>query len=295
MQPLLEVKNLRVTYRTVRGVWKRTVKEVRAVDDVSLQLAPGETLGIVGESGCGKSTLARTIIRLIKPDEGKIHFSGRNLAELEGEELKSSRRELQMVFQDPYSSLNPRMKVVDCIGEGLVLHRLVKSRAEKRERVAELLNAVGLSSDHMDRFPGQFSGGQRQRIGIARAIAVRPKLLICDEPVSALDVSVQAQIVALLEELREQLGLSMLFIGHDLAVVRHISHRIAVMYFGRIVEIGPSKDVIDRPLHPYTKALLAAVPSLEGKKLQVVRGENIHNRGELQESLPGHLVRVEEI
>lgn len=265
------------------------------MDDVSLQLAPGETLGIVGESGCGKSTLARTIIRLIKPDEGKIHFSGRNLAELEGDELKSSRRELQMVFQDPYNSLDPRMKVVDCVGEGLVLHGMVKSRSEKRERVAELLKAVGLPSEHMDRFPGQFSGGQRQRIGIARAIAVQPKLLICDEPVSALDVSVQAQIVALLEELREKLGLSMLFIGHDLAVVRHISHRIAVMYFGRIVEVGPSKDVIDRPLHPYTKALLAAVPSLEGKKLQVVRGDNIHNRGELQEALPGHWVRSDSV
>ena len=295
MEPLLQVENLSVSYRVSRGVWKKVVREVRAVSDVSLEIAPGETLGVVGESGCGKSTLARTIIRLIRPDAGRILFGGRDLAQLEGIELKQVRRELQMVFQDPYSSLNPRMRVVDCVGEGLVLHRLVSSRSEKRERVAELLKAVGLLPEYMDRFPAQFSGGQRQRIGIARALAVNPRLLICDEPVSALDVSVQAQIVALLEDLRESRGISMLFIGHDLAVVRHISHRIAVMYFGKIVEMGPSKNVIERPMHPYTKALLAAVPSLEGRKLKVVRGENVNNRGELREALPGHWVRCERL
>ena len=233
---------------------------IRAVDGVSFTLDRGQTLGLVGESGCGKTTLARTILRLIPATSGQVHFEGRDVLALRGAALRALRRDMQIVFQDPLGSLNPRLRVESIVGEALTVHRLVSSAAERRERVAELLRRVGLSPDALWRYPHEFSGGQRQRIGIARALALRPKLIICDEPVSALDVSIQSQILNLLNELQTEFGLSYLLIAHNLAVVRHASDRVAVMYKGRIVELAPTDELFDNPQHPYTRTLLAAVP-----------------------------------
>jgi oligopeptide/dipeptide ABC transporter ATP-binding protein len=219
----------------------------------------GETLGIVGESGCGKSTLGRTILRLLEPTSGEVYFQGKNLLALSQRELRNARRQMQIIFQDPYASLNPRMRVGDIVGEGLEIHKLAKGRA-KRDRVVELLHQVGLREDHYNRYPHEFSGGQRQRIGIARALAVNPKFIVCDEPVSSLDVSIQAQIINLLQELQERMHLTYFFISHDLRVVEHISHRVAIMYLGKIVEIAKSDTIYQDAKHPYTRALLSAVP-----------------------------------
>jgi oligopeptide transport system ATP-binding protein len=240
-------------------ILQRQVGAVKAVDDISFDIKSGETLGLVGESGCGKSTTGRAILQLYKPTAGSVEFNGRDLVQLKGGEMRRMRRELQMIFQDPYASLNPRMTVGSIIGEPLEIHNLAKGR-EKTERVQELLRTVGLNPYFANRYPHEFSGGQRQRIGIARALAVEPKFIVCDEPISALDVSIQAQIINLLEELQEKLGLTYLFIAHDLAVVRHISDRVAVMYVGKIVEVTDRNTIFDNPLHPYTRALLSSIP-----------------------------------
>ena len=260
---LLEVKNLKVHFPVKHGLFSRVRAQVKAVDDVSLHLAPGETLGLVGESGCGKTTLGRAIIRLIEPTAGRVIFEGEDISQLSGEALRARRRKFQMIFQDPYGSLNPRLTVSQIIGEAIDIHGLADSTAARRARISDLLRAVGLDPAYHERYPHEFSGGQRQRIGIARALAVEPKLIVCDEPVSALDVSVQAQIVNLLMDLQQQHGLAYLFIAHDLAVVEHISHRIMVMYLGRAVEVAGAKQLVRAPRHPYTKALLSAVPVVD--------------------------------
>jgi oligopeptide/dipeptide ABC transporter ATP-binding protein len=260
MTALLEVKDLK-TYFAVRSpLLRRKVGQIRAVDGVDLRVEAGRTLGLVGESGCGKSTLGRTIVRLLEPTEGQIRVDGVDVTRARGRDLMAMRRRVQMVFQDPYASLNPRLQVGDAIGEALDIHKLVRSRGEKRERVATLLDKVGLGAEAMARYPHEFSGGQRQRIGIARAIAAGPKLVIADEPVSALDVSIQSQILNLLALLRDRLALSLLFISHDLAVIRYISERVAVMYLGQLVEVGDAAAIYEEPAHPYTQALLSAIP-----------------------------------
>ncbi len=275
-KPLLSVRNLKKHFPIRGGIFAREVERVYAVDGVSLDIAEGETLGLVGESGCGKSTTGRSIMRLIEPSSGEIWFQGRDVTHLEGEALRAMRRDLQIIFQDPYASLNPRHTVGTIISEALIIHGLAKNRAALEARVADLLETVGLQADHMRRYPHEFSGGQRQRIGIARALAVEPKLIVCDEPVSALDVSVQAQVINLLEDLQEKFNLTYLFIAHDLSVVEHISDRVAVMYLGRVVEIATARALYDNPKHPYTEALLSAVPIPDPKvkrKRVVLQGD----------------------
>jgi oligopeptide/dipeptide ABC transporter ATP-binding protein len=268
---LLEIRDLKKHFPVGDGLFSRGKGAVKAVDGVNLAVSEGETLGLVGESGCGKSTLGRTILRLIEPTGGEVIFQGKNLLALSQRELREMRREMQIIFQDPYASLNPRMRVGDIVGEGLEIHKLAKGKA-KRDRVMELLHQVGLREDHYPRYPHEFSGGQRQRIGIARALAVSPRFIVCDEPVSSLDVSIQAQIINLLQELQEKLRLTYLFISHDLRVVEHISHRVAIMYLGKVVEIANSETIYRDAKHPYTRALLSAVPmpDTERKKERVV-------------------------
>ncbi|NMI07563.1 dipeptide ABC transporter ATP-binding protein [Paenibacillus sp. SZ31] len=259
-EPLLEVNNLKKYFPIKKGVFNRTVGQVKAVDGLKFTIFKGETLGLVGESGCGKSTTGRTLLQLLRPTEGEIIYEGRNMVGLPPEELRKMRKDMQMVFQDPYASLDPRMTVGELIAEPLDIHQAATGK-ERARRVDELLEIVGLSSRHADRYGHEFSGGQRQRIGIARALALNPKLIVADEPVSALDVSIQSQIINLLQDLQEQFKLTYLFIAHDLSVVKHISSRIGVMYLGGIVELADKKDLFEAPLHPYTQALLSAVPS----------------------------------
>ena len=259
MTPLLSVRNLRKSFKVSSGRPGAAKAALRAVDGVSFDLFPGETLGLVGESGCGKSTTGKLIMRLLEPDTGSIDFLGQPLLELSRSGLIGARRDLQMIFQDPFSSLNPRMKIGEIVGEPLKIHRL-GAPGKLRGQVSELLQTVGLSADHADRCPHEFSGGQRQRVGIARALAVRPKLIVADEPVSALDLSIQAQIVNLLQDLQDQFNLTYLLIAHDLGVIAHLCNRVAVMYLGRIVELGPADRICTNPAHPYTEALLNAVP-----------------------------------
>lgn len=279
MKALLSAENL-VKQFAVRGGALGEKRQLTAVAGVDLELYPGETLGLAGESGCGKSTVARLMTGLIPPSAGAIRFAGQELSGMNRGELASFRKGVQMIFQDPFSSLNPRMRVSEIIAEPLVIHG-IGSAQERRERVAELMERVGLSADQLSRFPHEFSGGQRQRIGIARALAVSPRLIIADEPVSALDLSIQAQIINLLQEVKRELGLSFLFITHDLSVLRHLSDRIAIMYLGRIVETGSRDGVLDGALHPYTEALLSAIPSIDPEK----RKHRVMARGELPSPL----------
>jgi oligopeptide transport system ATP-binding protein len=302
--PLLQVKNLVKRFPITGGLLQRVVDHVHAIGGVSFDIAPGETLGLVGESGCGKSTTGRCILRLIEPTSGEIWFEGRDVTHIDRDAMQSLCRDMQIIFQDPFASLNPRMTVGAIISEALVIHKLAKTRQQFETRVVDLLETVGLQADHMRRYPHEFSGGQRQRIGIARALAVEPKLIICDEPVSALDVSIQAQVINLLEDLQAKFNLTYLFIAHDLSVVEHISNRVAVMYLGRVVEIATSHDLYSNPLHPYTEALLSAVPipdptikrrriKLEGdvpNPINPPKGCHFHTRCPIKQSVCSELV-----
>ncbi len=269
---ILEVKNLKVHFPVQRGLFSRGHESVKAVDGVSFNIAAGETLGLVGESGCGKSTLGRAIMRLVEPTHGEVFMDGEDITRLNGSALRSRRRKFQMIFQDPFGSLNPRMTIEQIIGEALDIHQLADGSSARQKRIFELLKDVGLDPIYAQRYPHEFSGGQRQRIGIARALAVEPKLIICDEPVSALDVSVQAQIINLLGDLQQKHGIAYLFIAHDLAVVEHISRRVMVMYLGKIVEKADAKNIIRQPQHPYTQALISAVPEVapDSKRQRIV-------------------------
>ena len=321
--PLLEVRGLAMHFPVTEGVLSRRIGEVKAVDGVDFTIARGETLGLVGESGCGKTTTGRCILRLERPTAGEILFDGKDVNRLQRGELTHLRRRMQVIFQDPYSSLNPRMKVGDIIGEPIKVHGLETDARKREARVRELLSVCGLDPKFTDRYPHEMSGGQRQRVGIARALALEPEFIVCDEAVSALDVSIQAQVINLLEDLRERFGLTYLFIAHDLSVVRHLCQRVAVMYLGRIVELADCDELFDNPLHPYTRALLAAVPvpdpTIEaGRAFQAVRGEVpspinppsgcvFHprctmavegcrqSRPELRELRPGHWVACSEV
>ncbi len=278
MSALVEVRDLVKHFPLTRGiVFQRKVGAVRAVDGVSFEIEQGETLGIVGETGCGKSTTARLIMRLLESTSGEIRFEGEDITRLKGAALKAVRREMQMIFQDPYSSLNPRKTIGSIIGEPFAIHRLNEGKGERRKAVQELMETVGLNPEHYNRYPHEFSGGQRQRIGVARALALKPKLLIADEPVSALDVSIQAQVLNLLRDLQSEFGLTVVFIAHDLSVVRHMCDRVAVMYLGKIVEIGGGDELYDFPRHPYTGALLSAVPvvdpSRHGEQRRLLSGD----------------------
>jgi oligopeptide transport system ATP-binding protein len=272
---ILQVQDLQMYFPITRGIiFQRQVGAIKAVDGISFDLYKGETLGLVGESGCGKSTTGRAILQLHRPTNGRVLFEGNSLTEIKGEELRRMRRRMQMIFQDPYASLNPRMTVGSIIGEPLEVHNIGSTKKERQERVQELLKIVGLNPVFVNRYPHEFSGGQRQRIGIARALAVNPAFIVCDEPISALDVSIQAQIINLLEDLQEELGLTYLFIAHDLSVVRHISDRIAVMYLGKIMELSDRDELYANPMHPYTQALLSAVPipdpDIEGRRQRII-------------------------
>ena len=257
---LLEVNQLKKYFPVKAGVFKKTVGYVKAVDEISFYIKEGETLGLVGESGCGKSTTGATILRLEEATSGEVKYQGKDVLGLNKKEMREMRKEMQIIFQDPYASLNPRMTVADIVGEPLDIHNLVDNKKERNERVRELLDSVGLTAEQMNRYPHEFSGGQRQRIGVARALAVSPKLIIADEPVSALDVSIQAQVINILQDLQREYGLTYLFIAHDLSVVKHISDRVAVMYLGKIVEMTGKEDLYNNPLHPYTQSLLSAIP-----------------------------------
>ncbi|WP_339324102.1 ATP-binding cassette domain-containing protein [Paenibacillus sp. FSL W8-0194] len=270
---LIEVEGLKKYFNVGNG------KIVKAVDDLNFFIREGETLGMVGESGCGKSTAGRTILRLYEPTAGSVRFNGTDIYKLSPGKMKAMRRDMQMIFQDPYASLNPRFTVSDIIGEALDIHKMAGSRKERKKRIEELLDMVGLNPDHATRYPHEFSGGQRQRIGIARALAVNPKFIICDEPISALDVSIQAQVVNLLQELQDRLGLTYLFIAHDLSMVKHISDRVAVMYLGKMVELADSEELYANPIHPYTKTLLSAIPipdpEIEENKKRLVMNDGL--------------------
>jgi oligopeptide transport system ATP-binding protein len=264
-QPLLEVRNLSVRFPVRQGVFARSRTFIKAVDDVSFTIEPGETLGLVGESGCGKTTLGRAIVRLIKPSAGSIWLAGEDIARLSAAQMRARRRICQMIFQDPFSSLDPRLTISQIIGESLEIHHIGATSADRARKIAELLAVVGLDPGQAQRYPHEFSGGQRQRIGIARALAVEPRLIVCDEPVSALDVSVQAQIINLLQDLQRERGVAYLFVAHDLAVIEHISRRVMVMYLGKIVESAPARTIVQTPSHPYTQALISAVPQIDPK------------------------------
>jgi oligopeptide/dipeptide ABC transporter ATP-binding protein len=278
--PLLELRRLTTHYPVLGGLLRRPVGWVKAVDDVSFAIKRGETFGLVGETGCGKTTIGRSIVRLVQPQSGEILFEGRDLLTLNGRELKQVRQEIQVIFQDPYGSLNPRMQVGDLIGEGLAVQGVL-TRKERAERVAELISVVGLRREHLRRYPHEFSGGQRQRIGIARALALRPKFILADEPVSALDVSIQSQVLNLLTDLQEEFGLTYLFIAHDLSVVEYISDRVGVMYLGKLVELATAEDLYAEPCMPYTQALLSAIPEVGAEN----RRERIVLRGDLPSPL----------
>lgn len=279
-QPLLEVKNLKTYFPVRAGLLQRVVGQVKAVDDVSFTVYEGETLGLVGESGCGKTTIGRSILRLIEPTSGQVLFEGKDVLRLRGQALKALRRNMQIIFQDPYGSLDPRLPIGESIMEGLHIHN-IGTPQERYEIMLEMLRKVGLESYHARRYPHEFSGGQRQRIGIARALALRPKFIVCDEPVSALDVSIQSQVLNILKDLQQEFGLTYLFIAHNLSVVEHISNRVAVMYLGKIVEIAPREEIFRAPLHPYTKALLSAIPIPNPK----IRRERIILKGDVPSPL----------